>query len=71
MQSVSGGKVSILGGRSVGQTKQKKLLYVHVLTQNSFRDRAISLYSSKVLLRTVSDTGIYCSGDKVGTVYLV
>jgi hypothetical protein len=43
---------------------------------NGFRDRAISLYSSKTvdkkdLLRTVSNTGIYCSSDKVGTVYLV
>jgi predicted transport protein len=46
------------------------------LIQNSFRDRAISLYSSKTvdkkeILRTVSNTGIYCSSDKVGIVYLV
>jgi hypothetical protein len=38
---------------------------------NGFRDRAISLYSSKIfdkkeILRTVSNTG-----DKVGIVYLV
>jgi hypothetical protein len=38
--------------------------------------RHISLYSSKIvekkeILRTVSNTGIYCSSDKVGTVYLV
>jgi hypothetical protein len=43
---------------------------------NGFRDRAISLYSfiivdKKGLLRTVSNTGIYCSSDKVGTVCLV
>jgi hypothetical protein len=43
---------------------------------NGFRDRAIALYSSKIvdkkeILRTVSNTGIYCSSDKVGTVYLV
>jgi hypothetical protein len=43
---------------------------------NGFRDRAISLYSPKIvdkneILRTVSNTGIYCSSDKVGTVYLV
>jgi hypothetical protein len=42
---------------------------------NGFRDRVISLYSSKIIdkeiLRTVSNTGRYCSGDKVGTVYLV
>jgi predicted transport protein len=41
-----------------------------------FRDRAISLYSSKIddekeILHTVSNTGIYCSSDKVDTVYLV
>jgi hypothetical protein len=41
---------------------------------NGFRDRAISLYSSKTvdkkeILRTVSDNGIYCSSEKVGTVY--
>jgi hypothetical protein len=38
--------------------------------------RAISLYSSKIVdekevLRTVSNTGIHYSSDKVGTVYLV
>jgi hypothetical protein len=43
---------------------------------NGFRGRAISRYSSKVvdkeeIFRTVSNTGIYCSSDKVGTVYLV
>jgi hypothetical protein len=42
---------------------------------NGFRDKAISLYSSKTvdnkeILRTVSNTGIYCSSDKVGTVYV-
>jgi hypothetical protein len=46
------------------------------LIPNGFRDRAISLHSSKIvdkkeILRTVSKTGIYCSSDKVGTVYLV
>jgi hypothetical protein len=43
---------------------------------NGFRDKAISLYSSKIvdkkdMLHTVSNTGIYCSSDKVGGVYLV
>jgi hypothetical protein len=43
---------------------------------NGFRDGAVSLYTSKTvdkkeILRTVSNTGIYCSSDKVGTVYLV
>jgi hypothetical protein len=43
---------------------------------NGFRDRAISLYGFKIvdkkeILRTVSNAGIYCSSDKVDTVYLV
>jgi hypothetical protein len=43
---------------------------------NDFRDRAISLCNSKIIdkekvLRTVSNNGIYCSSDKVGTVYPV
>jgi hypothetical protein len=43
---------------------------------NGFRHRAISLYSFKIvdkkeILRTVANTGVYCSSDKVGTVYLV
>jgi hypothetical protein len=29
------------------------------------------IVDEKEILRTVSDTGIYCSSDKVGTVYLV
>jgi hypothetical protein len=43
-----------------------------------FRDisTSISLYNCKTvdkkdILRTVSNTGIYCSSDKVGTVYVV
>jgi hypothetical protein len=43
---------------------------------NSFRGTAILLYSSKTVdkketLRTVSNTGIYFSSGKFGTVYLV
>jgi hypothetical protein len=43
---------------------------------NGFRDRAISLYSSKTIdkkeiLHTVSNTGIYFSSTKVRTVYQV
>jgi hypothetical protein len=42
---------------------------------NGFRDRTVSLYSSKIvkkeILRTVSNTSIYCSSEKVGTVCLV
>jgi hypothetical protein len=43
---------------------------------NGFRDRVISPYSSKIvdkqeILHTVSNTGIYCSSDEVGRVYLL
>jgi hypothetical protein len=53
----------------------KKLYMYMYLILNGFRDRAISRYSSKIvdkkdILRTVSNTGIYCSCEKVGTVYL-
>jgi hypothetical protein len=42
---------------------------------NGFQDWDISLYSCKIvdkeILHIVSNIGIYCSTDKVGTVYLV
>jgi hypothetical protein len=46
----------------------------HIL--NGFHDTAISLYISKIvdqkeILHTVSNTKIYCSSEKVGTVYVV
>jgi len=41
---------------------------------NGFRDRAILMYNRKIVdkkeisrVRTVSNTGIYCSSDNVGT----
>jgi hypothetical protein len=54
-------RANIRGGHSIGHSKQ---------------NRAISLHSSKIvdkkeILHTVSNTGIYFSSDKVGTVYLV
>jgi hypothetical protein len=44
--------------------------------RNVFRDKAISLHSSKIvdkkeILSAVSNTGIYCSSDKVSTLYLL
>jgi hypothetical protein len=71
-------RVSILEGHSIGHSKQK-IIYVYIYMcyiPNCFQDRAISLFSSKIvdkkeILRTVSNTDIYCSSDKVGTVYLV
>jgi hypothetical protein len=54
-----------------------KKLYMYMCPiPNGFRDTAISLYSSKIvdkkeILHTVSNTGIYCSSDKVGTAYIL
>jgi hypothetical protein len=75
IHGVTGGKANILGGHSIGHSKQKKYMYMCPIPKG-FRDEAISLYSSKIvdkkeILRTVSNTGIYCSSDSVGTVNLV
>jgi hypothetical protein len=76
IQSVPGGKVSILGDHSIGHSKQKRKCICMYPIPNGFRDRAISLCSSKIvdkkeMLLAVSNTDIYYSSDKVGTVYLV
>jgi hypothetical protein len=75
IQGVPGRKVNIVGGHSIGHSQQNLYMYMCPIS-NGFRDRAISLYSSKIvdkkeILRTVSKTGIYCSSDKVGIVYLI
>jgi hypothetical protein len=78
MQGVPGRQVNILGGHSIGHSKPKKCIYIYIYMcpiPNVSRDRAISLYSSKIvdkkeIFRTVSKTGIYSSSDKVYTVYL-
>jgi hypothetical protein len=75
MPGAPGGKVNFLGDHSCGHSKQNLFMYTCRIP-NGFRDRIISLYSSKIvdkkeILRTVSNTGTYCSSDKVGTVYLV
>jgi hypothetical protein len=54
----------------------KKLCMYVCPVPNGFRDRALTLYSSKIvdkkeILRTVSNSGIYCSSDKVCAVYIV
>jgi hypothetical protein len=68
-------KVNILGGHSISHLIKKVYMYMCPIPKD-FRDRAISLYSTKIVdkketLRTVSKTGNYCSSDKAGTVYLV
>jgi hypothetical protein len=58
-------------------SKKKKRPFMYMCPiPNGFRDNVMSLHSSKIvdkkeILRTVSNTGIYCSSDKVGTVYIV
>jgi hypothetical protein len=72
---VAGGKVNYWEV-IVSVILSKKVCMYMFPVRKSFRDRAISLYISKIvdkkeILRTVSNTGIYCSSDTVGTVYLV
>jgi hypothetical protein len=60
---------------TVSVTLSKKVYMYMCPIPNGFRDKGVSLYSSKTvgekeILRTVSNTGIYCSSGKVGTVYL-
>jgi hypothetical protein len=77
IQNVPGGKIKILGGYTVGHLSKKKKKYMYMCPiPKGCRDRAISLYSSKIvdkkeILLPVSNVGIYRSSDKVGTVYLV
>jgi hypothetical protein len=68
--------MSIFCGVMVSVILSKKVYMYMCPILNSFQERAISLYSSKIvdkkkILHTVSNTGIYCSSEKVGTVYLV
>jgi hypothetical protein len=63
IQSVPGGEVNILGGHSIGNSKQESV-YVHMSYEY------FETVDKKDILRTVSNTGHYAS-DKVGTVYLV
>jgi hypothetical protein len=73
IQGVPRGKDNILGGHSIGHSKQKCIctcvLFRTVSEIKLFYCTVPKLSIRK--LRTVSNTGIYCSGDKVGTVYLV
>jgi hypothetical protein len=52
IQIIPGEKVDIIGGHSIGHSKQK--FYMHVCPiPNGFRDRAISLYSNRRATRHV------------------
>jgi hypothetical protein len=51
IQGVLEGKVNIQGGHSIDHSKQK-IIYIYIcLVPNGFRDRAISLYSSKIVYK--------------------
>jgi hypothetical protein len=59
----------LVGGHSIGHSKHKIYMCLCPIP-NGYRDTAISLYTYKIInekeiLRTVSDTGIYCSSGKV------
>jgi hypothetical protein len=69
--------MSILWEVIVSIILSKKKVSMHMsLIPNGFRDRAVSLYNSNIvdkneIVRTVSNTDIYCSSDNIGRVYLV
>jgi hypothetical protein len=73
--SVPGVLLSILEVIISAILSKKVHMYMYPIP-NGFPDRTISLYSPKIvdkneILRTVSNDGIYCSSDKLGTVYLL
>jgi hypothetical protein len=59
-------KVNILRGHSIGNFKQKLYMWMCPIPKG-FRDSTVL----KLLKTIVSSNGIYCSSDKVGTVYVV
>jgi len=67
--------ISIFWEVTVSVILSKKLYMYMCPIPNGFLDRAVSLYSCKIvdkeILRIVSNIGIYCSSDKVGTAYVV
>jgi hypothetical protein len=75
IQGVPGGKVNILGSRSIGHYKQKTK-YEYVSYSERFPSYSHLTVDGKIVdkkeilrVRTVSNTGICCSSDRVGTVY--
>jgi hypothetical protein len=70
MQDVPGGKANILGGHSTGHSKCTCVLF-RTDSETGISPNILKIGDNKEISRTVSDTGIYCSSDKVGIVYLV
>ena len=75
IHGVPGGMVNILRGYSIGHSKQKTL-HEHVSYSERFPRQSHLNANHKTVdkkeilrVRTFSNTGIYCSSDRVGTVY--
>jgi hypothetical protein len=69
IEAVPGGIIYILGGHSIGLSKQKGLNTYTCPIPSGFR--VPKFVNKKEILCTVSITGIYYPSDKVGTVYPV
>jgi hypothetical protein len=65
-QSVPRGKVNIPRGHSIGHSKQKVYMNMYPIPNVN---RKICDKKEILRVRTVSNTSIYCSSDRVGTVY--
>jgi hypothetical protein len=51
LQGIPGGKVNILGGQSIGHSKQKKIVYVHVLFRTVSEIQLFHCTDPKLLIR--------------------
>jgi hypothetical protein len=76
MYRVSQEEKSVLWEVTVSVILSKKVYMYMCPIPDGFRDTVVSLYRCRIvgkkeILRTVSNTGMYISSDKVGTVYLV
>jgi hypothetical protein len=69
IQDVPGRKVNILGGHSIGHSKQKSV-YVHVSYSERFPRYSCFTVQFQNCWKQSDNTGI-CPSDKVGTVYPV
>jgi hypothetical protein len=66
--------MSVFWEVTVSVILSKKVFMYICLVPNGFWDRAISLYSCKIVAKEIlsifSNVDIYCSSDKIGAVYL-
>jgi hypothetical protein len=61
IQGVPGGKINILGGHSIGNSKH--VSYSERFPRYSYFTVQFKIVDKNDILRTVSNTGIYCSRD--------